>query len=133
MIAYFELDGKTIEVKDGKPVNKSRPPKRQPLPKNFVDRETWLKDRLDKLQFDPQCADAYFYFTQLLDDHLSKTSYLTLALFFSSSMKIRLAREFYRQKYTTIYWFQFHWKAIKRWIAAHDVKVCYDGKIYKFE
>ena len=134
MIDYFKLNGKIIEVKDGVPVSdikRGTAPPRKYLPRKVVDRETWLRDRLDKLEFKPEYADPYFYFTEKLDDHLSYASYKTLALFFSQALQIRLAREYYRRKSTIIYWFQFHWKAIKKFLRHNRVKISYDGQIHK--
>ena len=150
MISYIEVDGTRTQYANNKPVfprtYRLRAPKRT-LPEDESIIELRLRHKIAFRRFVPEISQSYVYLMRTfhignIPVYLMRTFHIGnipfilirgIALFFSHVLNIPYPREYYRCKYTSIYWLNEHLAVIRAYNATHLVKINYKNQEYRLD
>ena len=137
MISYIEVDGTRTQYANNKPVfprtYRLRAPKRT-LPEDEEIIELRLRHKIAFRRFVPEISQSYVYLMRTF--HIGNIPFILIrgiALFFSHVLNIPYPREYYRCKYTSIYWLNEHLAVIRAYNATHLVKINYKNQEYRLD
>ena len=110
-----------------------RAPKRT-LPEDESIIELRLRHKIAFRRFVPEISQSYVYLMRTF--HIGNIPFILIkgiALFFSHVLNIPYPREYYRCKYTSIYWLNEHLAVIRAYNATHLVKLNYKNQEYRLD
>ena len=136
MISYIEVDGTRTQYANNKPVfptHRLRAPKRT-LSEDEEIIELRLRHKIAFRRFVPEISQSYVYLMRTF--HIGNIPFILIrgiALFFSHVLNIPYPREYYRCKYTSVYWLNEHLAVIRAYNATHLVKINYKNQEYRLD
>ena len=116
---YFEVNGRKLNCdKHGYPINLRQTPRNTVI--GEVELEKTLLHRIKQSTLDIETTEAYVWLTSKLG-HPMFYDIVSIGRLIAMNFDIKMPREVYRRRITTLFWFHEHWMLIKDILRRNNI------------